>query len=185
MTVNIENERIRKLLLSLPGKAIEILYDKYYSKLLRIAKFLSRDEKVAEDIVQETYVHVWENHKKLGQYHEQPIYTYMIKVVKNKAIGHFRDTIRLSKHQIEYLNGTVLDAAPSIEARIIRIEINEEIRQLIATFPRREKECLLLKMDKELSVKQIAEILNVTDKAVERSLTSAKKRLRKHWLSRK
>ncbi len=185
MTLNIENERFRKMLLSLPGKAIEILYDQYYTNLLRLAKFLSNDEKVAEDIVQETFVHVWENHKKLGQYHEQSIYTYLIKVVKNKAIGHFRDTIRINKHQIEYLNGTIFDSAPSIESRIIRLETNEEIRQLIATFPRRERECLLLKMDKELNVKQIAERLKVSDKAVERSLTSAKKRLRKYWWSRK
>lgn len=186
MPGSIDNERFRKLLLSLPGKAIEILYDQYYNTLIRIARFLARDEKVAEDIVQETFLHVWENYKKLGQYHHQSILSYLIKVVKNKAIAHFRNTIRHNQHSVEYFNGAVVDNAhPSIETRIIRLEINHEIRQLIATFPKRERECLLLKMDEELSVRQIAERLQVSDKAVERSLTSANKRFRKYWRSKK
>lgn len=182
----IDNERFRKLLLSLPGKAIEILYDRYYSNLIKTARFLTRDEKVAEDIVQETFVHVWENHKKLGQYHNNSILSYLIRVVKNKAIAHFRDAIRHNKHSVEYRNGAVVDNAhPSIEMRIIRLEIDNEIRQLIATFPARERECLLLKMDEELSVRQIAERLQVSDKAVERSLTSANKRFRRYWRAKK
>jgi predicted DNA-binding protein YlxM (UPF0122 family) len=38
-----------------------------------------------------------------------------------------------------------------------------------------------MKLDEELSTDQIASKLNVSKKAVERSLTSANKRLRKYW----
>ena len=73
MSGRIDNERFRKLLLSLPGKALEILYDQYFLDLFRMAKFLTHDDNVAEDIVQETFVHVWENRKKLGRHHEKSI----------------------------------------------------------------------------------------------------------------
>ena len=71
---------------------------------------------------------------------------------------------------------------PSVEANIIELEISREIREIISTFPRREKECLLMKIDKEMTTEQIAVELNVSKKAVERSVTSANKRLRRLWL---
>lgn len=179
----VDNEQFRKLLLSLPGNAIEILYHQYYSNLLRIAKSLTHDDVVAEDIVQETFVHVWENHKELGQQRDQPIRSYLIRLIKYKAIAHFREAVRLNKFRIEYLNNATLDNQPSIESRIIRAEINREVRQLVEKFPKRERECLLMKMDEGLSAEQIAERLSITEKAVERTVTSAYKRLRNRWIS--
>lgn len=91
----------------------------------------------------------------------------------------------MNKFRIEYLNSAILDNQPSIESRIIRAEINREVRQLVEKFPKRERECLLMKMDEGLSTEQIAERLNITEKAVERTVTSAYKRLRKRWISTK
>lgn len=69
-------------------------------------------------------------------------------------------------------------AEQSIEARIIQVEITEEILQIIARFPKRERECLMMKIEEELHNEEIALRLGVGVKAVEKSLTSAKKRLR-------
>lgn len=182
----IENERFRKLLLAFPAKAIEFLYDQYYQSLISIAKRLTHDEKVSEDIVQETFVHVWENHKQLGQYHERSIEHYLVRVVKNKAISRYKRTLQLNERKIEFINGHSFSSNdPSVEDQIIKTEVNSQIRQIINSFPRREKECLLLKLDEELTTDQIAERLKVSRKAVERSITSANKRLRKYWSSKK
>ncbi len=181
----IENERFRKLLLSFPGKAIEFLYDQYYYSLVSIARRLTHDQKASEDIVQETFLHVWENHKQLGQYHERSIEHYLVRVVKNKSISRYKRTLQLNERKIEFFNGySVHSNDPSIEDQIIQVEIDKEIRQLITSFPRRERECLLMKLDEEMTTEQIAERLNVSRKAVERSITSANKRLRKYWSSK-
>lgn len=178
----LENERFRKLLLSFPGKAIEFLYSHYYHSLVSIARRFTHDQKVSEDIVQETFVHVWQNHRQLGQYHERSIEHYLVRVVKNKAISRYKRTLHLNEKKIEFINGHSFNSSDSsIEDEIIKIEINSEIRQIINSFPRREKECLLMKLDEELTPEQIAERLHVSKKAVERSITSANKRLRKHW----
>jgi RNA polymerase sigma-70 factor (ECF subfamily) len=182
----IENERFRKLLLSFPAKAIEFLYDQYYRSLIRIAKNLTHDPKVSEDIVQDTFVHIWENHKHLGQYHDRSFEYYLVRVVKNKAITYYKQSKQLQEQKIQFLNGHDLNENDlPVEAKLIRGEMSQEIRQLIHTFPKREKECLLMKMDDEMNTAQIAAYLNVSKKAVERSLTSANKRLRKYWLSKK
>ncbi len=180
----IENERFRKLLLSLPAKAIEILYEHYYRSLLRIARNLTHDAKLSEDIVQETFVHVWQNHKILGQYHQRSIQHYLVRVVRNKAITQYNRTKHLNEQKSEFLNGSHAQFNdPSIEALLIKNETSAKLRQVISTFPRRERECLLMKLDHELTTEQIATTLNVSKKAVERSLTSANKRLKKRWHS--
>ncbi|MBS1680970.1 MAG: sigma-70 family RNA polymerase sigma factor [Bacteroidetes bacterium] len=182
----IENERFRKLLLAFPAKAIEFLYDQYYHSLISIARRLTHDTKVSEDIVQETFVHVWENHKQLGQYHERSIEHYLVRVVKNKAISHYKRTLQLNEKKIEFVNGYSFSSNdPSVEDQIIKAEVNNQVRQIINTFPKRERECLILKLDGGMTTDQIAERLNVSLKAVERSITSANKRLRKHWSSKR
>lgn len=178
----IENERFRKLLLALPAKAIEILYEQYYRSLLRIARNLTHDTKLSEDIVQETFVYVWENHKVLGQFHERSIQHYLVRVVRNKAITQYKRSKHLGEQKSEFLNGShAVFSDPSIEALLIKSETSAELRHLISTFPKRERECLLMKLDHELTTDQIATTLKVSKKAVERSLTSANKRLRKQW----
>jgi RNA polymerase sigma-70 factor, ECF subfamily len=181
MSGNIENEPLRKLLLSFPSKAIELLYDQYYLRLVGIARKFTNDPKASEDIVQETFLHVWENHQQLGQPHERSIEHYLVRVVKNKSISRYKRTLRQHERKIEFLHGLYGLGDPSIEDRLIRAEVDQAIRKVIATFPRRERECLFLKLDEELTTDQIADRLKVSRKAVERSITSANKRLRKHW----
>ena len=181
----IDNVRFRKLLLAFPAKAIEFLYNEYYHSLILIALRQTHDRRASEDIVQETFVHVWEHYKELGQHHERSIQHYLVRVVKNKAITHFKRTVDQQLQKARYVNGQRFNTGPSVETEMIQLELSREVRKVIVTFPKRERECLLMKMDEEMTVEQMAERLKVSRKAVERSLTSGNKRLRTYWLSRK
>ncbi len=186
MAIKIDNDLFRKLLLSYPSKAIQFLYEAYYRSLLRIALNLTQDKDAAEDIVQEVFLYVWINSKRLGKHHEQSIEHYLVRAVRNKAITHYKKSVQLKVDRRKYIdNGSFAWYDNSVEKTVIEMEIIKEIRQLIATFPLKERECLLMKIDEELTTDQIALAQNVSRKAVERSLTSARKRLRKYWLSRK
>lgn len=181
-----DDARFRMLLLSYPAKAIELLYQHYSASLLLLAKSLTRDDIASEDIVQETFSYVWENRKRLSSEHQRSIEHYLVRAVKFKSITHYQRERKLNQKKIDYFNGRPVDSSQgSIEESIIRAEVIEEIRQVINTFPRREKECLLMKIQQNMSPAEIAEKLKVTVKAVERSLTSANKRLKKHWLEKK
>lgn len=172
----ISNERFRKLLLAVPAKAIRLLYDYYYELLLDVAIALVHDRKVAEDVVQETFIHVWEQRRKLGQPDNRPIKHYLVKVVKNKAISRYKDSLK--RYPADKIGHSLIDSQISAEQKIIGLESALELRKFILTFPPREIQCLLLRIDESLTTKQIADRLSVSIKAVERSLTSAYKRLR-------
>jgi RNA polymerase sigma-70 factor (ECF subfamily) len=183
MSDTLDNERFRKLLLSLPEKAMKLLYDLYYHRLVRIAFELTGDDTVAEDIAQETFVAVWKNARKLAKYHPESIQHYLVKIVRNKSVDHFRENFALSSTRENFFNNHVAASERSAESQIIRIEINRQIRQLIESFPQREKECLLFRLDEDLSPAQIADRLSISVKSVERALTSGKKRFKQRWAS--
>ena len=183
MLAPIDNDRFRNLLLSWPGKAIKFLYELYAESLISISERITSDRKASEDIVQETLTLVWENHKLLGQQRDQPIQYYLIKVVKYKSINFYRKKARIEVNKVDYLNGHSNNRIESIETGIISKEKDNSIRLIISTFPRRERECLLLRLDQELSTGEMANRLAISKKAVERSLTSARKRLRKYEAS--
>ncbi|HLT79616.1 MAG TPA: sigma-70 family RNA polymerase sigma factor [Cyclobacteriaceae bacterium] len=172
----IDNERFRRLLGVLPEKAIKILYEEYCHALITFAESLVHDRRAAEDIVQEAFIHIWEQHEKLSRPDHRSIEHYLIRVVKNKSISYHNKHMQLRLKAVE-VNHRLSER--SIEARWIDLETSKEIRNIILTFPLRERQCLMMKLDEEVTTQQIADRLKVTRKAVERSLTSAYKRLRK------
>lgn len=180
MPETLDNERFRLLLRTVPGKAIAFLYEHYYEGLVRLSLRFIDGRTAAEDIVQETLIHVWEEHKVLSNHHEVPIQFYLARVVKNKSITYYKKELRLQENYAQFLNGSrVSGLAQTAEQLIIERETAERIQSLINTFPNREKQCLAMKLERMMTTKEIAAELGVTVKAVERSLTSAHKRLRK------
>jgi RNA polymerase sigma-70 factor (ECF subfamily) len=180
-----QNEEFRKLLLAYPSKAIKLLYDEYYTRLVRLALKYTKEEKTAEDVVQETFAHIWENYKKLGEYHERSIQYYLVRVVKNKAVSEYRKSITVRESKARYVADNSIQSELTAECRIIQQEISEKIRQVLATFPKRERECMSMKLDDEMTTRQIAIALNVSPKAVERSITSGNKRFLRLWSGEK
>lgn len=180
MSGSIDNTRFRKLLLAVPAKAIKLLYDRFYEGLVNFALTLVHDRKAAEDIVQETFIHIWEQRRKLGQPDERSIEHYLVRVVRNKAVSRYKDDLKRSQAIAKH--GHNLERQLSVEQDMISMETTTQIRKLILTFPRRETQCLLLRIDESLTIRQIAARLNVSRKAVERSLTSANKRIRKYFM---
>lgn len=178
MSGPLNNNELRKLLLSYPAKAIKILCDQYFNSLVRIAFKLTHDEDASKDIVQDTFLYLWENARVIAKHRERSIQHYLVGIVKNKSVTYYRELILLNKRKIWFMDSFSRGEDP-IESRMIQIEITQEILDIIGRFPKRERECLILKIDEALSNEEIAVRLDVGVKAVERSLASAKKRLRK------
>lgn len=177
----INDHELRKLLLSFPRQAVKFLYERYRNGLFKIAFSLTHDKAASEDIVQETFVYIWENCREIGKPDGRSILHYMVRIVRNKSVSYYKNNLYLSKQKIKFLRDYAGDLADhSFETQFVHLDVTQEIRNVIASFPRRERECLLMKIDEELGKMEISARLNISVKAVERSLTSAKKRLQKH-----
>ena len=180
MPDSIDNDRFRNLLLAWPDKAIEYLYEDYYESLVSISEWKTHDHKASEDIVQEVFALIWKNHESIALREDLLIGHYLFTIVKNKSINHYNETIRLNKDQISYFIAERAGHGSPIESEIISSEKKELIWQIVSTFPQREKQCLTMKFQNNMTIDEIALQMKVSKKAVERSVTSAYKRLRKY-----
>ena len=181
MSPIIDNEQIRKLLGSSPARAVEILYGFYYKSLRSIACSLTRDPVVAEDIIQETFLAVMRNSRQLSKWHERSIEHYLVRVVRNLSVSYYR---RQKLLRLEDMAVAKRELAEAPEGGMSQADTIQFIRRAVRTFPKRERECLMMKIDGNVSPDEIASRLNISRKSVERSLTSAIKRLQNANLRR-
>jgi RNA polymerase sigma factor (sigma-70 family) len=175
----LDNERFRKMLLIDPREAIKNLHLNYYDYLLRLSTHFTKDRDASQDILQETFQQIWETREALSQGHESHIEFYLIRVVKIKSMHYYTDQIKERESRENYMrrvNATV--ARSNFEETLLQRESHVRLREIIKTFPRREKQCLLLSLDEDLNPEEIAQRLDMNRKAVYRSLESGYKRLR-------
>lgn len=172
-----ENEQFRNALQSHSAEAVEYIYDKYSKSLLRYAVMITKDQETAKDIIQEAFLYIWANRKAFSKHHDKSIHHYLAKIVRSKSLSYFRKAVHLDVDGLPY-SLHPLDYS-TFEVATVEAEVMKQIRDVISTFPKREQECLMMKIDDGMTAGEIAVRLQVSQKAVERAITSANKRLRK------
>jgi RNA polymerase sigma factor (sigma-70 family) len=138
---------------------------------------ITKDEDNSKDIVQEAILYIWTHRKEFSKDHQTSIQHYLVKIVQSKSLSYFRKVEHLDVDELSLQNHPV--DFTTYEMATVEAEILQQIRDVIATFPKRERECLLMQIDDGMNPDEIASHFKVTRKAIERALTSAVKRLRK------
>ena len=129
----------------------------------------------AEDILQETayrFVHLLDGIDK----------AYMDAWLYRVAINLFYDGLKKQKTKDYYLatfNTRDLLDLQTPEQSLIEGEFQQRIKIALSKLTPKDTEILLLKYSAEFSLKDIAHLLETTDKSIKTQLARAKKRLRK------
>jgi len=181
MSLVIDSDRFRHMLRLQPELAIEQLSKYHLKDLYKISFGLTGSHVATQEIVQETLIHVWEKRKELSANTHQSIQHYLVKVVRNKSISYFtlRERLRIYAYRYQRRERNALDVAP-VESSIVNAERDELVWRILENFPRRERECLMMRFVDELSPDDIAARLGIGRKAVEGNITRANKRLREY-----
>ena len=133
------------------------IYSFIYSKVL--------DRDITEDIFQDTFIKVIKTLKK-GNYNEEGKFLpWVMRIAHNLVIDHFRKNNRMPKYDnkgdfniFSVLSDTNLNA----ENRIIKDQVETDVRRLVDELPADQKEVLLMRMYQELSFKEISEKTGVS-----------------------
>ncbi|PKB17788.1 RNA polymerase sigma factor [Flavobacterium sp. 5] len=162
-------------------KAFSILFEKYYSDLVRYGNSLcSYDDKV-QDCVQDVFTDIWVYRESLSA--SVIVKAYLLSSVR-KRIG------RLYKRDPFFKKGINIETTEflfdfSIEQQLIDDEITAEkvlqLNMLINNLPSRQKEALYLRYHQQLTVEQIAEIMMVNYQSASNILFRGIQNLRKDW----
>jgi RNA polymerase sigma-70 factor (sigma-E family) len=148
------------------------LYASHYIGLVRLAVLLLRDQGLAEDVVQDSFVAV---HGKWRSIDHGNAPAYLRTTVVNRCRSAMRHRAVVARHRPE----PAPDASPADEA-VLRDERRQVVLDALAALPTRQREVLVLRHYLDLTEREIAQTLNISQGAVKSHASRASAALREH-----
>jgi len=165
-----ENEEL-ELLRNASKQSFEILYHRYSGKLYNFMMKVSKgDSYTAEELVQQTFIRVWENRENVNP--EKSFISYLCTIAKNMLLNRYEhQTIQFIYE--EYIKAKVIDNKNITEEEVDRKLLEEYLDKLADKLPPKRKEIFVLSRKEGLSNKQIAQKLNISESTIETQLSKA------------
>lgn len=145
--------------------AFEQLVSRHKSKIFTTIYLIVKDNYIAEDLLQETFIKVI-NTIKGGRYNEEGKFLpWILRIAHNLAIDHFRKEKRYPTIIMEDGNSvfnTLEFAEDSVEDIQIQKDTHARLRKLIQELPEAQKEVLIMRHYMQMSFQEIAETTGVS-----------------------
>lgn len=149
-------------------QAFEILFKTYYSGLCALARSMVHSKETAEDLVSDIFVKIWENPENLNV--SQSLKGYLVRSVKNTCLNYLTRSYQKFKHLDNETSEKLLNLlphnSPDPSGEILTTELEGKINEAIATLPPECGKIFLLSRKEELTNREIADQLNLSENTV-------------------
>ncbi|MFV0377400.1 MAG: RNA polymerase sigma factor [Mangrovibacterium sp.] len=155
--------------------AFEQIFEQYCERLFQFSFSYLKSKEAAEDVVQEVFIKVWKNRN--GIKTDASFQSYLFKITLNTVREHFNKLSRSFELKHELVLGlTENDQNP--DEVLDYQHMLDELEGLIDKMPEKRKEAFVKKKIEGKSLKEVADEMKVTTKAVEYHITEAMKFLK-------
>jgi RNA polymerase sigma-70 factor (ECF subfamily) len=144
----------------------EHLIHRHKNKVFAYINLYIRDQALAEDIFQDTFLKVMQS-VKTGKYSDNGKFiSWVMRIAHNLIIDHFRrvkqmNTVSNDNYESDIFNSKRF-AEANVEDNMIRRQIQKDIRKMISRLPDDQREVVILRHYAGLSFKEIADITDVS-----------------------
>jgi RNA polymerase sigma factor (sigma-70 family) len=144
----------------------EELIRRHKNKVFAYISLYIRDQALAEDLFQDTFLKVIQS-VKCGKYYDNGKFiSWVMRIAHNLIIDHFRrvkqlNTVSNDDYESDLFNSKKL-AEANVEDHLIKKQIQKDIRKLISQLPDDQREVVILRHYSGLSFKEIADITDVS-----------------------
>lgn len=178
--VSMEAQKLAEESLSLyqnlsPDEKVEVLFRKYYPALCKSLYRILKDVSLAEDIVQEVFLKVWNKRDSLQL--DEAIQGYLYRSCYHTALNFIKQQKPSSDMSITPMAAI---SGEDSEKALNFLETEEQILLAIDKLPPKTKQVFNMSRFEELSYKEIAERLDISLKSVEKHMGIALQRLREN-----
>jgi len=149
------------------------IFDKHSEAIRNFIYYKCGNMEQAEDITQDAYVQLWKNCKKVVF---EKAKSYVMKVAQNAYYNEVDHQKVILKYEQSVVVNEKNDKSP--EFLMEQKEFIIKLQQSIADLPTKQREVFLLSRKDKKTYKEIAEIIGLTQKAVERRMHLALMELR-------
>ncbi len=160
-------------------KRFSKLFNKYYKKLYNYAFKVTKEKIISEEVVQDSFIKLWENFEKIKEV-DRSIEAYLMITLKNKIIDYYRKSQTQIKHINLYTDNKETEL--NIDAQW---ELTDKIDLIYSKLPEKTVEIFKLSRDKGLTYQEISVHKNISIKTVElhisKALTTFRKDLKEYF----
>ncbi|MDI9355449.1 MAG: RNA polymerase sigma-70 factor [Chitinophagaceae bacterium] len=158
-------------------KEFSDIFQEYYPALCRYALKIVRKEELAEDVVQEVFVNLWEKRNKIDI--AISIKSYLYTSVRNRSINQLKLLFqREQKKEKIYENMNISEDISDILKQNELQNTYEIVQEAIETLPPKCKIIFLLSREEYMTYALVAKELNISIKTVENQIIIAFKKIR-------
>lgn len=156
--------------------AFEQIYESYWAELYSYAYNILRDKAVCEEIVQEIFFSLWTKRRELQITHS--IRAYLFTAVKFQTLNYIKSEKVKRNYAASYGTFKKILFDNSNEENIHLADLKNLVENEVAKLPEKCQQIFRLSRNEHQSVKNIADLLNISHKTVENQLSKALKQLR-------
>ena len=146
-------------------KSLEILISKHKSRIFNFIYSKVLDRYTSEDIFQETFIKVIKTLKR-GLYNEEGKFLpWVMRISHNLIIDYFRKNKRLpifDNCDSFDIFSVLKDNLPNAENTMIDKQIKKDLVKIISELPKDQKNVIMMRLYKNMSFKEIADISGVS-----------------------
>ncbi|WP_456088510.1 RNA polymerase sigma-70 factor [Parabacteroides sp.] len=155
--------------------AFRTLFDIYYQKLFHLALYFLKSKELAEEAVSDVFLFIWKKRETLNEIDN--IERYLYTSVKNQALHYIRRGYITNQDSIDLYTIELLPDGNNPEITLLDQEYQKLIQEAILSLPEKCREVFRLVLSDRLKHKEIAQLLNISEKTVEAHISNAYKRI--------
>lgn len=150
-----------------------VIFEQHSEVIRNFVYYRCGDIQQAEDITQDAFIKLWKNCKNVIF---EKAKSFLMKVAQNTLFNEKKRDSVILKYNQSVDNSCLI--APSPENIIEGKEFMKELQRAISDLPNKQREVFLLNRKDKKTYKEIAEIVGITQKGVERRMHLALKELK-------
>lgn len=156
---------------------IAALFREHYTGLCGFVTRYVKSRDIAEEVVQEVFLRVWEQSEAPAAI--LPTRAYLYAAARNQALTILRHERVVDRHVRRQTSpGTPVPTHPPANASVELDELTRVARRAIASLPERSRIVFQLSRDQGMTYAEIATVLGISVKTVEGTMMRALKKLR-------
>lgn len=151
----------------------EIVFRQYYESLCHYANMLMKDMDAAEEVVQNTFVKLWEKKESLNI--ESSLKSYLYKSVYHASLNEIKH--QNVKNKYINMHNTEEPYSDMQSASQVK-DLEKRIEQALLKLPEQCRLIFQMSRFRQLKYREIADVLNISVKTVENQMGKALKIMR-------
>jgi RNA polymerase sigma-70 factor (ECF subfamily) len=154
------------------AQAFKSLFDRYHKRLYSFLYSLLKSKEDTEEIVQETFLKIWESREQFWE--DYPFESLLFRIARNTSLNYNRKKVNRAVFEKHF--GFFADLSEgSADQYILFQETQNIIETILNGLPSKRKEIFLLQKVEGLSRQEIAEKLGISVITVDHQLFKANK----------